>query len=273
MSSFTPDKKYGLLSVQWKVVSSREDLEELGKSAGEDKVFLVKDFSNPQKITVKGSLVYDLPKFIASKTKSQKTDHKNQVSLLIQPFSTDLLLWDDNCRCDLRCFVLVVSVDPLKTIFVKGYLQKASSPFDPTKRLHRMAFSTDLEDQILHPDFESIKSQLQIPISQFEEKAKTKIDLSKFWTTVQDSARSILETWTSSLPTKRKNTFSILAIDYLLGSDLMPRAIHKVSLFNKLCAKTSVTRSASEKLVQLTIDHVLAINAGQPVPDWQIAEL
>lgn len=209
----------------WHLIETKSELENWVSKSDKDVegMFLVKDFSEEKKGEVRWSLIYDLKKHLEQKKNHAKNCQSKSTSLALQKFRPDLYL-HQGCRMDLRCYVLLLSVDPLTVIFSKGYCKRSCVPFDLSKRLHRAAYSTSFKDQVLHPEFESIKKSLFF--TELDSLlVDSGVDQFKFWNSIQFTCMKIIKAWHSQLKLKRIGTFSVLNFDFLLPKDLKNKPI------------------------------------------------
>ena len=252
------ESKVKLIIPETHYLRSAKDWEALSKTVkDEEEIYFMKEVQK-----TKGSsnsvLVYDLQKH--SVMKSKATTHVADEKLtIVQRFLQDSLTIN-KYKHDLRCFVQIVSVDPLVVIFSKGYAKRSSLEFDLSKKLHKMAFSTNFEDQILHHQFDEIKNELTANVSILESAIKDAVDLDTFWTQIKSAIKTVLQTWHQSLEQRLASTFTLAVFDFIICKQGQEIYLDSVSSYNHLPASTVLLKDLNKQQAQSFLKNVMLMN-------------
>lgn len=248
-------------SINWIHIDSKDSLEDQCSKDNNLGIYLVKDY-NGIKGESRSMLCYDILKYLNSKSKLSKPTAAS-IDLLVRPYINDLYL-HGGYRCDLKCFAIIASVKPLTVIFNRGYACRSSVLYDASKRLHRMTYSTRFDDQLLNSEFENVKKDLIVPVSEIEDQLLEVEKKAEFWTIVKSTVERVITDWHNRLESTRKGIFSIVSFDFLLSSRLQPSlaSVSDVTLlhYNNISHAHHIANTTISAVTTLNGDSKICIN-------------
>lgn len=216
------------------------------ETEGFERLYLAKDSNKDKNSTY---LISDLQKYALSKSKAHGNYEK---PIVIEEFLQEPWLVD-GFRADIRSILIIYSLDPLKVIFNKGYIKRASVLHEPKKKPHKMAYSTNFESHRLHSDFDKIKKELSQPLSKKSEELAE-----DFWARVTQSLKALLESWGSQLKTPTKGRFMVLAVDFTPCNNCSQIFVSKITPWTQVSNDdNNLVHELFKETVQLTVDLVL----------------
>lgn len=180
-----------------------------------------------------------------------------------------LLQWR---KFDLRAFCLVARTSPQLWFFAPGYCKVALEPYDIADLDSRFAHLTNAHVQKAHPEYKSRRGAHIWPVAAAEAElgegvfARVHAEMKRALLVMHDAVKDKLAS--------RRGYFDLLGLDFMLDADLGVHLLEVNSNPAMFFDSSPVLRELVPKLLDATIETVLAAQRDGPVePVWPFQPL